>query len=136
MSRTRQSFEAQVGKWAKKVRMDTQDFVRLLALRIHDRIVMRTPVDTGRARASWTIVEGEVADLSVEDEKVQLTESEAGAAALARHGSLGRSDVYTIANNLPYITALENGHSGQAPNGMVRLAIADEKTALEVELGR
>jgi hypothetical protein len=30
-----------------------------------------------------------------------------------------------ITSNLPYMEALENGHSGQAPNGMVRITVAE-----------
>jgi hypothetical protein len=33
--------------------------------------------------------------------------------------------VWWIYNNLPYAIALEYGHSRQAPNGMVRIALAE-----------
>ena len=32
--------------------------------------------------------------------------------------------VQFFTNNLPYAAALENGHSGQAPGGMVRVTVA------------
>ena len=43
----------------------------------------------------------------------------------------GQDTVWTIANNLPYVEALENGHSKQAPAGMVKLALLDVTTELQ-----
>ena len=38
-----------------------------------------------------------------------------------------------ISNNLPYITALEDGHSKQAPAGMVALSLAEVSSGLQFE---
>ena len=40
-------------------------------------------------------------------------------------------DTIYISNNLPYIRALEYGHSKQAPNGMVGTTIAGIKDKIE-----
>lgn len=125
-------FSLDVAKWLAKTEIEAETFVRAVAFRLHDRIVMRTPVDTGRARASWTIVEGKTPDTTVAPEGFSGG-AEAGASyALQRQAGVKRGTTYTIANSLPYIEALENGHSKQAPSGMVRLAIADIKTTLDV----
>jgi hypothetical protein len=124
-----------VERWAKRVEMDVARFCRIVALKLHDRIVERTPVDTGRARASWTIVEGYSPDLSVAPEGFQGGASAAAAVQAARRAQVKEGFAYVIANNLPYIVELENGSSKQAPHGMVRVAIADVKTELQAELG-
>ena len=129
------SFEQQVGKWADKVVIDIRTFTKLVAFKMHDRIVERTPVDTGRARASWNIIAGEQADPAQAPEGFSGGGAAGQAAARGKQLGVGLSDVYTISNNLPYIEALENGHSKQAPAGMVALGIADIRTQLEVELG-
>lgn len=95
----------------------------MLALVLIDKITWLTPVDTGRARANWFIAEG--APIT------QATESTTPSNEAP--GLTGRQPIY-ITNNLPYIIALEYGHSGQAPFGMVRIALAQIKTG--IQLGR
>lgn len=47
------------------------------------------------------------------------------ASGLKGTGSDGIYGVHYLYNNLPYAVALENGHSTQAPNGMVGLTIVE-----------
>ena len=47
-------------------------------------------------------------------------------------GSQLGDDIW-ISNNLPYIEALEEGHSQQAPHGMVALSLAEAEQGLELE---
>lgn len=107
---------------------------KLIAFRIHDRIVMRTPVDTGRARASWNLVAGDVADLSVAPKSFSGGGEQGAAHAQAKAAGAPPALQYVISNNLPYIEKLENGSSRQAPAGMVKLAAADVMTILQMEL--
>ncbi len=129
------NFALQVDQWAAKAAVDIKVFTKLVAFKIHDRIVERTPVDTGRARASWTIIAGESADTSVAPPDFSGGAAAGSAAAKAKQGSIEPANSYVIANSLDYIEALENGHSRQSPSGMVALAIADVRTELEVSLG-
>ena len=39
--------------------------------------------------------------------------------------------LHYIVNNLPYSIALENGHSGQAPQGMVGLTVTEYQTIVQ-----
>lgn len=85
-----------------------------------------TPVATGFARNSWAVgLNGEPAfpqppekPKALKDAAVAVTAPEAMATALlgAKAG-----DIIYIVSNCVYMEALEFGHSGQAPNGMVRL---------------
>lgn len=84
-------------------------------------IVEQTPVKTGLARGNWQISIGAraqtsvnrrdpVGDMVVYEEMAKLR----GASAFAT--------IYLV-NNLSYIEDLENGTSGQAPQGIVRVVM-------------
>ena len=96
---------------------------RLIGLKVLRGVVLKTPVDTGRARANW--------QLSINIPKTDIVNSKqkAGAKAITDGNrtlktiKLGE-DIY-ITNNLPYIGVLERGHSKQAPRGMVALTLAE-----------
>lgn len=117
-------FSADLLKAANAMDADVRDVVRLLALKIETGAVMKTPVDTGRARASWNTSE-EYAQLEVATEG----EHPAFQGQLSAHpnptGYLSGEKPIYITNNLEYIIDLEYGSSNQAPNGMARLAVAD-----------
>ena len=111
------------------------DNTESLALDIYTRATERTPVDTGRARAAWNISVGkENNKIPTEKKKIKRKNPKAGE---SRHiTTYGRNSVtsinakpYTaiyITNSLPYILALEDGHSAiQAPLGMLALAVSE-----------
>lgn len=84
-------------------------------------ITRRNPVDTGRSRANWN-----VAINSMDTSTRGLSHSAGSTAALHPFPGLAAlrgTDTVHITNNLPYIQALEGGHSKQAPNGFVQLAV-------------
>lgn len=116
---------------------------REVSFEIHEKIVNRTPIDTGRAKASWRINEN-VADPSVEP---QLADRPNGFGGISR-AAAGESPLYAnqalavarsrqqlisdtaskivISNNLDYIENLENGTSQQAPGGMVAVTVTQD----------
>lgn len=91
-------------KLARALGLATETIVRRVAVDLHGRITLRTPVDTGRARAGWGL--GEVPSVP-------------GIQPITGH-----QPVY-ITNNVPYIVYLEQGSSQQAPIGMVRVSLAE-----------
>jgi len=129
-------FNLQVKKWADRVSVDIKVFTRSVAFQLHDLILEETPVDTGRARASWTIIAGEVADTSVAPETFAGGAAAATAYAKSNQGAVALANSYVIANNLPYIERLENGHSNKKPAGMVAVSIAFLKLKLEQTHGQ
>lgn len=125
-------FEGDLDAFAKQVGIDYTKVVKRVALDLFTRIVMKTPVDTGRARASWNITIGEVdTTVAPEGQQPEMNTWAAEAKAATALATLTERAVFTapifITNNLPYIGELENGHSKQAPHGMVTLSI-DEVT--------
>lgn len=98
-------------------------FHRRISLEALRKIVRRTPVDTGRARGNWQTSVGAPVD------GVLYVDDKSGGGAIARgdNATDGLKPFTTvwIANNLPYIEPLENGHSQQAPAGMVGVTLAE-----------
>ncbi len=132
MTTNEQEFKAKLTDFAKRVKIAPQKVVKKVAFQLFRRIIEKTPVDTGRARASWTIAIGSPsADVQPEGEYRSDANSLAvkANAVLAGYGADGHLPVVWIANNLPYIGELENGSSQQAPAGMVALSIAEETAA-------
>jgi hypothetical protein len=91
---------------------------RMIALEALKRIVLKTPVDTGRARGNWQTTINNPAV----GEKQSNTPIMDGSTVI---GSLKSFGTIFIANNLVYILPLEHGHSQQAPNGMVAVTIEE-----------
>jgi hypothetical protein len=87
-----------------------------------------TPVDTGRARSNWAADEGAPGQHLHEFPDAKPGSVPAPATPDVS-GISGTKPVYII-NNLPYIKRLEEGHSKQAPAGMVRLAIQAEQAKI------
>jgi hypothetical protein len=100
-------------------------FHKKLALDVLRGIVMRTPVDTGRARANWQVTIDVPPENTVEkeDEGGESTISE----GLGELHNLRPYHVIWITNNLPYIETLEDGSSEQAPTGMVAVTLAEQR---------
>lgn len=92
------------------------------------RIVARTPVLTGHARANWQVTIGSPATGVVEGV------DPSGAATLANGMAaiMGDRDPFAvvwITNNAPYIQTLEQGNSGHTPAGMVAVTAAELRRA-------
>ena len=90
--------------------------IRAATSEVFSNIIQMTPVDTGRARGNWQCTIG--APFIGEDASGSVMK--ANNVIPRRAGSV----VY-LTNNVPYIGRLEyDGHSRQAPNGMVRVSVA------------
>ena len=91
-------------------------------------MTFNTPVDTGRARASWTIAVNQA-------NRHVMPEGRYPAMPNPGFLDVRPGDSVVISNNLPYITALENGHSRQAPFGMVAVSIQEVRTNMGALIG-
>jgi len=98
--------------------------VRMLVFEALSRIVLRTPVDTGRARGNWNIGAGDP-DRSINETGFDKAGAETINGGQALLQAAGPDQVLYITNSLPYILPLEHGHSGQAPAGMVMVTLAE-----------
>jgi len=117
------TFASQLKAFDIKTQNKIAMVVQRTGLRMLAKVVTRSPVDTGRFRGNWQLQLNEIPQGVVEtldkDGGPTISEGENELAGLA----LGDS-IY-IVNNLPYAQKLENGHSQQAPTGMVAITVAE-----------
>ena len=116
-------FAQQVKAFGNRASSDMVLVVRKIALEMFQRVILRSPVDTGRFRGNWQVRVGGVATgtLQLDDPSGAAAVSSAQAAALG----LQPGQSISLVNNLPYAQRLENGYSAQAPAGMVSLTVQD-----------
>ena len=79
------------------IEKEKSQFIARVADRVRDVAIRKTPIDRGRARKGWHIEKG----------------------ANPTNLGTGIDNSISVVNRVPYITALEDGHSKQAPNGIL-----------------
>jgi hypothetical protein len=112
------NFALDLKKFGRVIDEEAKVIFQKITLELDSRIVLGTPVETGRARGNWFPSVGAPSP-AVNDKATDKSGAAAISAATTMVGSLTLGDVAWFTNNLPYILPLENGHSGQAPQGMV-----------------
>lgn len=149
MARARSAFNAggnnfslQLGAFVQKAKANAHEAVRKIVLEFGTRLVYRSPVGDptlwshkappgyigGRFRANWqyghnTVPVDELIDI---DPSGQVTIDKIASQIPAQ----AAGGVHILVNNLPYAEALENGHSTQAPAGMVHLTVIEFQQAV------
>lgn len=118
------SFSIDLARICQKYKGDIKKAVQKITMEAFRRVILRTPVDTGRARANWSVSEGQIGstyEIDVVDQSGNKTVATATRTVDGWdcHGSI------FLSNNLPYIIPLEYGSSNQAPGGMIRLTVAE-----------
>jgi hypothetical protein len=143
------SFSADLTGFCDKYKIGMKTVVRKIAFEAFKRIILRTPVDTGRARANWGVMAAKPR-MTV----LIMANDKSGADTLNK----AKDEVFSwsgdgsifMTNNLPYIGVLEyggfpnppkvgsrvkgkkfgsiksvGGYSYQAPKGMVRVTMVE-----------
>ena len=149
------SFAEDIAKFAAKCNGNADLVVRKVVLDIGRSLVERTPVGNpdlwqnpdnkpegyvgGHARANWSHSVGApvVQEFDAVDEKDWEGHNVSRARIIA---SLGETrgvagQVHYIQNSLPYMQALEDGHSTQAPAGMVAITQTEFQDYIQKALG-
>jgi len=144
---------AQQRRWFKAFyrRMEGEEaslMLRKIAFDFLKKVIPRTPVDTGRARAAWTVFfdqEGRVTPNLADTSQVRKTGGATDVIldpkAIAEGKEMGRvvkalgkgvNQFIMITNSVPYIVRLEfdRRHSKQAPQGFVRITIKEMRQHL------
>jgi len=121
-------------EWAAKIKNTPRKAINIFAFSVFNRVVMKTPVDTGAARQNWIVT------LNSETDQFDTSKANTGnvlADGAAIIDKANGDDKILIQNNLPYIRKLEyggftdkletektiGGFSKQAPQGMVGLTL-------------
>lgn len=128
------SFGDQIKGFRDRVKTQQTTVFRKVGLEMFSRVILRTPVDTGRLRGNWQASVGEQAEGELERLDPQGSEAQAEAARVVLGAETDKALYLT--NNLPYARRIEyEGWSKQAPAGMVRVTAAEfegvVKTAVE-----
>lgn len=122
-------FADQVAAFERKAQDRIDMAFRKIALDLFTSVILKSPVDTGRFRANWQVAIGAAPEgtLELEDKTGAATISKADAAVAGLNGG----ETTYLVNNLPYAERLEDGYSGQAPAGMVRLTVQQYASLVE-----
>jgi len=148
----RNLFSLRIKKFVNQVKADRDTVIKKIALDCFSKIIMRSPVDTGRFRGNWQVSIGEMpaGTILIESENKKIASAEDDEATEEKERSvydkdgtitvgkaqaeilgLKAGDVIFLVNNLPYAWQLENGHSRQSPNGMVELTVIEYQQMLD-----
>ena len=110
------SFSAALEAFARDSKDKADMLVRDVVLEIGDRLIQRSPVDTSAFQSNWRY--------GLETRDAFFSKTLVGRKELNNLEELPKAAagfIHFVSNAAPYGPALENGHSGQAPQGMVRL---------------
>lgn len=95
-----------------------------------------TPVDTGFARASWYIGVNDNGSPPALAKGAKVDWSSILAQSVVSLSNAKIGDTIWLMNNCVYIRRLEYGHSQQAPQGMVRVTLANYKAIADATAKR
>jgi hypothetical protein len=141
MARLTGPFNLQISQFAERAGRNARRVIETTLLDLSKRVILRTPVGNpdlwhntvvppgyvgGQARANWqsSIARPATGTLDTEDATGTTTINNVDV-------SNAPGNVWYLTNNLPYINQLEyDGWSTQAPEGMVRVTIAELDQAI------
>ena len=132
------SFSAEISSFTSISALNVNRLVRAVIIDVAEELVDRSPVGDpaswnspapanykpGHFKANWHHKQGST------DSSIRDTVDPTGDVSMnqIRSSALNASkpaDIHFLYNNVPYAMALENGHSDQAPNGIVALTVLD-----------
>ncbi len=128
------SFSGDLDRFADKTRQKLTVIPRKVALEMLRRVVMRTPVRSGRARGNWQTSVGSPVETEIERADKGGGATISGAVPVIEGWDAQNVAIFLM-NNVPYIQRLEDGYSDQAPSGMVKITVAEFQGLVEA-MGR
>lgn len=123
-------FVSGVNDFCKRAEDSGDKIVQTVCADLFSRVILDTPVDTGRARGNWVPAIGAPSN-SVDNNKFDGSGQSTVSAAVSVSRSAKMGDTIHLTNNLPYIKKLENGYSKKSPRGMVGINV----TAIQSKYG-
>lgn len=117
-------FNSKVSGWEKKTGGAVDKIMQSLAIEALTRVVLKSPVDTGRFRGNWNVAIGGADYATTETTDKSGVKTISRGHAVAKQINKETNNIF-VTNSLPYARMLEYGHSKQAPGGMVRLTVEE-----------
>jgi hypothetical protein len=115
----------------KQTNADTSLVLRKFMFDLMTRVIYRTPVATGRARAGWTAA-GNALGIKIPKPNRRAPGDAAFDLGEYEEKLTGPKQFIRVANNVDYILPLEYGWSKQAPAGMVRISMAELRSGRDL----
>lgn len=119
------TFTVDISKFIDKAKGQEQLVIRKICLELFNKVILKSPVDTGRFRANWN------ASINYPDKSVSNSLDKTGTGTIAKNSAIisnftvNDNSIY-LTNNLPYAYRLEfEGWSKQAPQGMARISVME-----------
>lgn len=126
-SRMSEGFSKLVNDFALKTPKRADTVIKKATLELFSKVILDTPVDTGRLRANWNVSFGS-ADESVNEDASDKAKSKTSSSTCKKAEEKIKADKTYMAifltNNMPYVKGIEYGRSQKSPQGMVRMNIA------------
>jgi len=118
------SFSIDLSRFKVKSEQQMKTVIQKITMEAFERVVLKTPVDTGRARANWSPSIGAPTAASYPE---RMDKSGGVSIAAAQRAAFDWNCIGSIflCNNVNYILPLEYGSSRQAPAGMVRVTLGE-----------
>ena len=120
-------FTDDLKKYSEEIKGKAVSFQKAFAFELFKRLVLITPVDTGRARGAWGVSVGDGA--SIGDTNPDLFDKSGQSTIANGTTEIGKLDDYgmiLIYNPLSYINLIiEEGRSKQAPVGAASMVLND-----------
>ena len=123
------NFSLDLTKFIEHAQGNIDKAVRQTVAIIAQELDQRTPRDTGRLAANWQF--GKYSPPSGVVTTVALAPGAVGARIAAESATVRAGGVVWIVNNLPYAGRIEYGYSQKAPEGMVRITLANLPAAID-----
>lgn len=137
----------QLKAFEDKTKAKADELVGRVTVTIAQRLDERSPVGNpdlwkhkappgyvgGRFRGNWQL--GVDAIPSGETGRIDPSGSETISAIVGAVPQQAAGHIYYLTNNVPYAQELEDGHSGQAPNGLVALTAMEFQSIVANDLG-
>lgn len=115
-------FKRQMTAAEKKINSAIEKTLRATAIDMFSKIVLRTPVDTGRLRGNWQAnINNPVLS------EINTTDAAGGSTISAASSQISRYKINDksiwFSNNLPYAQVIEDGGVNRRPYGMVKTTL-------------
>lgn len=118
------SFALDLSVLVEKAKGETETVIKRVMLETFQRVILKSPVDTGRFRANWQTGFGSYSQTVTDGTDASGTGTIRATVASVSEMKIDGTTIY-LTNSLPYAVRLEYGYSQQAPVGMVRTTLAE-----------
>ena len=116
------SFLGDLNRWADLTERSIDQVVRSVRLQTVQLVIEKMPVKTGQAKGSIVAAIGNPSSSTGQIDNSPLNRSDAAKERAASAINAPSNNIFYFTTTLDYVQRLENGASGQAPDGMFRIS--------------